>query len=211
MAYNFNGTDQRLAASNVFTNLQPPFTYACWFNATNLNANQSPFSIGTANATSRYEIFVLTTGALNIAAPGGTGLGGGAPAPSSIAAGTSNHVAGVYSQTNSRQCFLNGAGGTVSTTSTTLSGVTEVHVGTRFNIVFGSFFAGSVAEVGVWDVVLTAAEIESLAKGVTCDKVRPQSLRFYAPLIRDLQDLRGGLTITNTNGATVADHPRVYK
>jgi hypothetical protein len=41
--------------------------------------------------------------------------------------------------------------------------------------------------------------------------VRPQSLRFYAPLIRDLQDVRGGLTITNTNSATVANHPRVYK
>jgi hypothetical protein len=40
--------------------------------------------------------------------------------------------------------------------------------------------------------------------------VRPQSLVFYAPLVRDLQDVRGGLTITNNNGATVAAHPRVY-
>jgi hypothetical protein len=66
------------------------------------------------------------------------------------------------------------------------------------------------AEVGIWNVALTAAEIASLAKGMTCDKVRPQSLVFYAPLIRNLQDVRGGLTITNNNTATVANHPRVY-
>jgi len=45
---------------------------------------------------------------------------------------------------------------------------------------------------------------------MTCDKVRPESLVFYAPLVRDLQDVCEGLTITNNNGATVANHPRVY-
>ncbi len=69
---------------------------------------------------------------------------------------------------------------------------------------------GQIAEVGIWNVALTDAEIASLADGMTCDKVRPQSLVFYAPLVRDLQDVRGGLTITNNNTATVANHPRVY-
>jgi hypothetical protein len=71
-------------------------------------------------------------------------------------------------------------------------------------------FDGRMAEVGIWNAALTADEIASLAKGMTCDKVRPQSLVFYAPLVRDLQDVRGGFTITNNNSATVADHPRVY-
>ena len=69
---------------------------------------------------------------------------------------------------------------------------------------------GLIAEVGIWNVALTADEIASLADGMTCDKVRPQSLVFYAPLVRELQDVKGGLTITNNNGATVANHPRVY-
>ena len=69
---------------------------------------------------------------------------------------------------------------------------------------------GRIAEVGIWNAALTQPEIASLANGMTCDKVRPQSLVFYAPLIRTLQDLKGGLTITNNNTATVADHPRVY-
>ena len=72
------------------------------------------------------------------------------------------------------------------------------------------FGNGQYAEVGVWHETLTAAEIASLGAGVTCDKIRPQNLVFYAPLVRDLNDQKGGLTITNNNAATVAAHPRVY-
>jgi hypothetical protein len=70
---------------------------------------------------------------------------------------------------------------------------------------------GQIAEVGIWSAALTDAEIVSLAKGMTCNLVRPQSLVFYAPLIRNLQDVKGGLTLTNNNTATVFNHPRVYR
>jgi hypothetical protein len=86
----------------------------------------------------------------------------------------------------------------------------DLFVGTRPAPTLGGFFTGDIAEVGIWNVALTAAEIAPLAKGMTCDKIRPQNLVFYAPLVRDLIDQKGGLTITNNNGATVATHPRVY-
>jgi hypothetical protein len=69
---------------------------------------------------------------------------------------------------------------------------------------------GKIAEVGIWNAALTAAEVASLAKGMTCDKVRPQSLVFYAPLVRELIDQKAARAITNNNAATVADHPRIY-
>ena len=72
------------------------------------------------------------------------------------------------------------------------------------------YFDGSIAEAAIYNAALTAAEIASLAKGMTCDKIRPQNLVFYAPLIRDLNDQKGGLVITNNNAATVAAHPRVH-
>jgi hypothetical protein len=68
---------------------------------------------------------------------------------------------------------------------------------------------GDFAELGMWQATLTAEEVASLAKGMTCDKIRPQSLVYYTPLIRDIQDLARGMTLTNTN-STVATHPRVY-
>lgn len=83
-------------------------------------------------------------------------------------------------------------------------------IGARSATTIGGFFNGNIAEIGIWNAALTAAEVASLAKGMTCDKVRPQNLVFYAPLVRGLIDAKGGRTITNNNGATVANHPRVY-
>jgi hypothetical protein len=73
----------------------------------------------------------------------------------------------------------------------------------------GLWSNGDFADLGVWQAALSADEVASLAKGMTCDKVRPQSLVIYTPLIRDIQDLARGMTLTNTN-STVANHPRVY-
>ena len=68
---------------------------------------------------------------------------------------------------------------------------------------------GDFAEIGMWQATLTADEVASLADGMTCDRVRPQSLVYYSPLIRDICDLARGMTLTNTS-TTVANHPRVY-
>jgi hypothetical protein len=122
------------------------------------------------------------------------------------------HICGVFSANNSRTAYLNGSSGTTNTTSVTATTQTLTHIsiGALKRATPVVFFDGRIAEVGIWNAALTAAEIASLAKGMTCDKVRPQSLVFYAPLVRDLTDVKGGLTITNNNTATVANHPRVY-
>jgi hypothetical protein len=130
----------------------------------------------------------------------------------SATAGTWNHAAGVYASTTSKTAYLNAVGNTdTATQGASIISAPAVLVGARrANGLLGVYYTGLIAEVGIWDVALTPEEIASLAKGMTCDKVRPQSLVFYAPLVRDLQDVRGGLTITNNNTATVANHPRVY-
>lgn len=124
---------------------------------------------------------------------------------------TWQHACGVWTSTSSRTVYLNG--GSSATSSATVSQPTtdRVLIGMRTSAsVNGLFMDGQIAEVGIWNAALTAAEIASLSKGMACEKVRPQSLVFYAPLVRNLQDQKGGLAITNNNGATVATHPRVY-
>jgi hypothetical protein len=69
---------------------------------------------------------------------------------------------------------------------------------------------GKIAEAAIWDVALSAGERTALAKGAKPNRVRPQSLALYAPLLRDLADYDSARTLTNNNSATVADHPRVY-
>ena len=126
------------------------------------------------------------------------------------AANTWNHAAGVYTSATSRTAYLNGGGSTTNTTNIAISNFAQIGIGARDALAWGGFYNGDIAEVGIWNAALTADEIASLARGMTCDKVRPQSLVFYAPLVRDLNDQKGGLTITNNNGATVANHPRIY-
>ena len=107
-------------------------------------------------------------------------------------------------------------GGNAVTSTTTIgaySTFTEMGIGAQQSSAasaYENFWAGDLAEVGVWNVALTADEIASLGKGVSCDQVRPQSLVFYAPLVRNIADIARGITLTNVNTATVAVHPRVY-
>ena len=121
------------------------------------------------------------------------------------------HCAGVFTSATSRTIYVGGISRATNTINIgSQNTFTEVLIGARRNTTVGLYYTGNLAECGIWNIALTAAEIASLAKGMTCDKIRPQNLVFYAPLIRDLIDQKGGLTITNNNGATVANHPRVY-
>jgi hypothetical protein len=119
------------------------------------------------------------------------------------------HVAAV--EANTHKVVFNGTTSQTLTGARTPSGINGLAIGgDSANGNASNFMTGQIAEVGIWNVALTDNEIASLADGMTCDKVRPQSLVFIAPLVRDLQDVRGGLTITNNNTATVANHTRVY-
>jgi uncharacterized Zn-finger protein len=66
-----------------------------------------------------------------------------------------------------------------------------------------------VAEAAIWSVALTDAEVAVLARGFSPLLVRPQSLVFYTPLVRDAIDFKGA-SLTLTGGPTAFAHPRVY-
>ena len=68
---------------------------------------------------------------------------------------------------------------------------------------------GDFAEIGMWQEVLASDDVLALSKGMTPDKVRADKLVSYIPLVRDIQDVRSGTTLTDTS-TTVATHPRVY-
>jgi hypothetical protein len=129
-----------------------------------------------------------------------------------------NHIAMVFNGTlsgDANRCkgYLNG-----NQISLTFSGNGAIPATTSNNSALESYRIGKIstywstgdfAELGMWQASLTAEEVASLAKGMTCEKIRPQSLVFYTPLIREIQDLARGMTLTDTS-TTVANHPRVY-
>lgn len=104
--------------------------------------------------------------------------------------------------------YLNGnSAGTSSATYIQPSSANRAWIG---NITSGeSNNQRTLAEVAVWKAAaLSSFDVAAFHAGHTPDQIRPQSLAFYAPLVRDLSELRNANTLTN-NSATVATHPRI--
>jgi hypothetical protein len=183
---------------------------ACWFNAS--QTTTSDYLVSVSSSTLGY--FALAIFGANAGDPVGafdyvTGGPNFAYTTAGYTANTWNHAAGVWTGLNSRTAYINGGNSGTNSSTQSATTLTRSQIGANASAATNRM-NGLIAEVGLWNAALTAAEIASLAKGMTCDKVRPQSLVFYAPLVRDLVDQKGGLTITNNNGATTANHPRIY-
>jgi hypothetical protein len=183
---------------------------ACWFNAS--QTTTSDYLVSVSNSINGY--FALAIFGANAGDPVGAfdfvSVGPNfAYSTSGYIANTWTHAAGVWSGLNSRTAYINGGNSGTNSSTQSATTLTRSQIGANASAATNRM-NGLIAEVGIWNVALTAEEIASLAKGMTCDKVRPQSLVFYAPLVRDIIDQKGGRTITNNNGATVATHTRVY-
>lgn len=207
MAYNFNGSRHLSTASAPASGT--PMTIACWLRPTNSNSTIAAVSVGQTSASHRNQVFVQAN-TIYIAAQGAA-LAQISSAESTAFNNVWTHSAGVFTSATSRTVYKNGGNSATDTTNIgSQNAFASVLVGARDNGSIGLYFSGDIAEVGIWNVALTAAEIASLARGYTPAQIRPQSLVFYAPLCRDLVDVRGGRTLTNNNAATVSPHPRVY-
>jgi hypothetical protein len=118
-------------------------------------------------------------------------------------------IGGAQSSVTAFRVFLDGTrtSGTSGSSINLNDATDEIFIGRERN---GANLDGRVAEVALWNVVLSDDEFVSLSKGFKPSRIRPQSLRFYAPIVRNLQNLRDALTFTNNGSATVTEHPRVY-
>lgn len=124
-------------------------------------------------------------------------------------------LCGGVSQTNAM--FISADGGT--TTGGNNANVSPPSV-TRLGInCMGNFDAsesteliiGQTAHAAIWNAFLTADERNALAKRCSPKKVRPQSLIFYAPLVRAVNDIKGSLAlVAEGNLGVAAHHPRIY-
>jgi hypothetical protein len=208
MAYTSIGTTQYLSAVAPVTAV--PVTIAAWFYPT-ASVNGVIGYLGVASTQDRLQLSYRAAGTVQTYTQSGASQFPSVESTATTPLNTWAHACAVFPSNSSRSIFLNG-GNSATSTSTIASQAAfnsaNIFARTAASSV-GGYFTGSIAEFGIWNAALTAAEIASLAKGMTCDKIRPQNLVFYAPLVRDLLDQKGGLTITN-NGATVANHPRVY-
>ena len=215
MAYEF-ATNQYLEASSAPV-VDVPLTMACWFNPNNITGTEVLVCLGNSTGLSRF--LLVAAGAVSgdparYIMRGANNAGPTVDSSAAYSANTWQHICGTSSSFTNHTVYLDGANSTnvaSSSGASAISGIDRTLIAAqRTGSGLFNYANAIIAEVGIWNAALTADEIASLAKGMTCDKVRPQNLVFYAPLVRDLVDAKGGLTITNNNTATVDDHPRVY-
>jgi hypothetical protein len=125
----------------------------------------------------------------------------------------------VNRSTADRELYVDGASVAVNTTSRTLPTISRVVVSALRYSGITQHGLCEISNAAVWDVVLTAAEISSLAAGVAPNKIRPANLVFYAPL-ENIGPGGGSGTTVNLVGPPVmltntvtqsTTQPRIYR
>ena len=227
MAYTFSRSPSRylLALSAPVT--AAPLTISAWsyptatVQSTFVSINNSAYSCSYAGGTRCGDFEIGAYGVSNIRAvasvsgpvPGGVSTQGNYVS-GAVTLNTWQHIAGVYSASNNRRAYWNGTASAAPATNNLvpvalsrlvigLDRVTSPQVTDRQHV-------GRIAEVAIWKAALTADEVLALSRGMSPELVRPQSLVFYAPLLRDLNDRVNNLALTNVGGALVSDHPRIF-
>lgn len=210
MARDFDGASSQYirAASAVLTGV--PITMACWFRPAGVASHYGLMSLSDESAATSY--FVLeaagTIGGDPLRCTTRLAVEANALTTTGFSANTWHHACGVWSAADARAAYIDGGSKGTNAVAITPTNLDITVLGARARNPYDSFFDGLIAEAGIWNIALTDAEVAILAAGYSPLLVRPQNLVLYAPLIRDIQDTVGGLTLANT-GTTVGDHCRV--
>lgn len=187
-----------------------PLSMACWFNSNDVTASQTLLSIGdTAANAHHFSLLVEVDGGSDLLRVFTDGSSFGA-ANSAIEylADTWQHACGVWAASDDRSVYLDGGNKGTDATDATVSSLDALGIGVRRRLASSAFMSGLIAEAAIWNIALTDEEVAILAAGYSPLFVRPQNLVFYAPLIREILDVVGGVTLTNVS-STVGDHPRM--
>ena len=216
MAYEFfnvngNGSDYIQATASLFSY---PFTINFWFYPTvsavgtlamftlHNTTDSQRFSVQINTITSRLQFNAFTTANAN------------AVAGANYTLNAWNMATAVGTSSTSRTVYINGNNAATNTTSRAVTTPTRWLLASSYSVGGGisSQYEGRISEVGIWNAALTTADINSLYAGMRSSSVKPQNLKVYAPLIRDISDQTSSTTsFSNTLTDTiVAVHSRRY-
>jgi hypothetical protein len=199
-----------------------PLTIASWFNPANLTTNQNLVFIVSGGGNDYFGLIFDGANAngkgdnvlLAECQQAGVGTADGVSGTGGTA-GSWMHCAAVFTSGTSRTAYMNGVGGTANTTSIVpISPTGHIDVGCLSTPTVFSPLNGSLAEVCIWDVALSAADVLMLAKGVSPLRVRPNNLVRYWPLFGRTTtepDLIAAAALTQTGTMAQADHPLIVR
>lgn len=192
-----------------------PFTLAAWFKADSLpGETEYPTIVSISDGDASHYCSIFIDGAnsryigMDAYEEGSYACARTTAAPTST--GVWYHAAGVSAGAAERYAYLNGGNVGSNAVGRSPTGVDTTAVGAVYVSGVNFPFDGKIAEVGIWNVALTAGEIAILAAGYCPLFVRPGNLICYLPLVQDAdEDVVGGLSFSAVATPTVDSHPRI--
>ena len=197
MAYNFTNQTATISSSDI-TALGSFFSYTltinCWFYPTiSGSVIGQLINLCSTTATNYHQLRInYSTNTVQY----GTGTPFFATSSASYTTNTWNMATAVGTSITSRTVYLNAANSGTNTASRTITTPDRVCIGfTRSN---GNndipSYEGYLAEVAIWNETLTTDELTSLYNGTKASQIRPQNLKFYMPLVRNIYDATASTT-----------------
>lgn len=200
-----------------------PITAAGWFNTDSDTAQQAIFALEN-NTTNDQNWYLLIRGdesdsiRLQISNVGFVS----AVATGAYTTNTWQHICGISRGNADHSIYFNGGGKVNSTTSLAIPTLHRTDIGMQnAGGTPGSYFSGMLAEIGLWNVGLTDAEVASLAGGFSPLAIRRESLIAYWPLLGNASpepDVETNRVDTNNYEMTLVNaptkgtsHPRIFR
>lgn len=217
----FTETSAQFMGSTTVPVATYPCTIAAWYKPSNNTSNHSIVYIGSTADARRFLLYRTGTSGGNVvrasSVPDGGGAGADAVGSTAVTDTTRwYHLAAVFESSTSRRVYVDGVLDGTETTAITTTSLNRYAIGARGAPAptWGLYASAKIAEVGVWSVALTDAEILQLAKGANPQWVQRKALQSYVPLYTGLSpdlDLTGR-TVGLTNAPTQStDHPPVFQ
>lgn len=216
MSITFNGTNQYLERTTTVGAFFP-LTISAWFKTDRTTTAQVLWSESSTFGQSRHSFYIDTDSKLKSATVNTSGILYTAVSTNSV---TTNwhHGAAYFASNSNRSVFLDGVeNNTTTSPAPTVGGRNRTNIGCRYagSTTPGVYFDGSIAELCIWTVQLTAGEITALANGAPALTIRPASILSYYPLGgffgnsgNDFSN--GGRNMTSVNTPTYSDHPALW-
>ena len=185
MSRTFNGSDQYLQAEIAFCSGYP-CSYSAWIKPTNLTTVGYVVNIADKSVTN-HQLGLLVNYQTDgcIKAVGYSGSFNTAIASTNMTVGVWNHAAATFTNSTLRAAYHNGGSKGIATTSITPTGLDRTCIGRAGDSTPGIYLLGEIAEVGIWDIALSDADVAMLGKGFSPLSVKPINLVAYFPLLRD--------------------------
>jgi hypothetical protein len=209
-----SGANQWLAGTPAVTAVS--FSIAAWVKIEAAATMTIAGLYDTATENNFHNMSMGSTGNLRViasSAAGGTTTG--AISTTGLTAGVWGHACCTFGPTTGtdRAAYANGGGKATNTTNRAPAGIDTFAVGRHSVLTPGSYFDGIIAEVGLWNVQLTDAEVLALARGAHPLSIRSASLVGYWPLwgtsSPEVDYTRNGNDLTVNGSPAVAAHAPV--